>query len=79
MVLLFYPLIRIWLSCIRLSCLHIIRHVPYTQAKSTSIDSTVCKSHITSSSHHMEKTEADLKGLYIRQITTVIDLLIRYY
>jgi len=36
-VLLFYPLIRIWLSCIRLSWLHIIRHVPYTQlAKVTS-------------------------------------------
>jgi len=33
--------------------------------------------HITS--HHTEKTEAGLKGLYIREITTVIDLLIRYY
>jgi len=33
----------------------------------------------TSSSHHIEETEAGLKGLYIREITTVIDLLIRYY
>jgi len=33
--------------------------------------------HITS--HHIEKTEAGLKGLYIREITTVIDLLICYY
>jgi len=33
--------------------------------------------HITS--HHMEKTETGLKGLYIREIATVIDLLIRYY
>jgi len=33
--------------------------------------------HITS--HHIEETEAGLKGLYIREITTVIDLLIRYY
>jgi len=30
-------------------------------------------------SHHIEETEAGLKGLYIREITTVIDLLIRYY
>jgi len=29
-------------------------------------------------SHHTEKTEAGLKGLYIREITTIIDLLIRY-
>jgi len=35
------------------------------------------KHHIKS--HHMEKTEAGLKGLYIREITTVIDLLICYY
>ena len=33
--------------------------------------------HITS--HHMEKTEAGLKDLCIREITTVIGLLIRYY
>jgi len=33
--------------------------------------------HITS--HHIEKTEAGLKGLYIREITTVIGLLICYY
>jgi len=28
---------------------------------------------------HIEETEAGLKGLYIREITTVIKLLIRYY
>jgi len=31
------------------------------------------------SSHHIEKTEAGLKSLYIQEITTVIDLLICYY
>ena len=34
--------------------------------------------HITSS-HHIEKTEAGLRGLYIPEITTVIHLLISYY
>jgi len=37
----------------------------------------LCDTDITS--HHMEKTETGLKGLYIREITTVIDLLICYY
>jgi len=39
----------------------------------------VRKLFIIITSHHMEKTEAGLKGLYIREITTVIDLLICYY
>jgi len=33
--------------------------------------------HITS--HHIEKTEAGLKGLYIREIANVIEILICYY
>jgi len=41
-------------------------------------NNTVEYTHITSH-HHMEKTEAGLKGLYIREITTVIYLLICYY
>ena len=45
-----------------------------TQSTRHPVDSS--HHHIT---HHIEEMEAGLKGLYIREITTVIDLLIRYY